>query len=226
MSGRHLTHWGSIGPWGRAGGTQPSSRSRQGQVNSKAQDEDGGGSFAAVPCPFPASPGMSDFLDCIPSDVAVDAEGPTQPRARRAAQLQTSCLGSRCCFWIQAERDPKGCARATQPGCFPPLAPHPLGFGVLGSPVLPCAGSYPAGSVGSACTLRHGAQGRADGGVCHLGLPTPQLLLWHCGDAARKVAVVACVCHPWLLFRQGDVPGSGCLAPTCNLSGEDWGFLG
>lgn len=84
---------------------------------------------------------------------------------------------------------------------------------MLGSPVLPRARSYPAGSVGSACTLRHGAWGRVDGGVCHLGLPTPQLLLWHCGDAARKVAVVACVCHLWLFFRQGDVLRSGCLAP-------------
>lgn len=138
MSGRHLTHWGSIGPWGRAGGTQPSSRSRQGQVNSKAQDEDGGGWLAAVPCPFPASPGMSDFLDCIPSDVAVDAEGPTQPRARRAAQLQTSCLGSHCCFWIQAERDPKGCARATQPaaGVLPPIGSPSIGIWGAG---LACA---------------------------------------------------------------------------------------
>ena len=61
-------------------------------------------------------------------------------------------------------------------------------------------GTHPAGSVGSACVRRHRAWGRTDGGVCHLGLPTSQLLLWHCRDAARQ-AVVACVCHPWAPWR-------------------------
>lgn len=89
-----------------------------------------------------------------------------------------------------------------------------------------CRGATSPGGVGRACVLRHGAWGRRDRGVCHLGLPTPQLLPWHCRGAARKVAAVAvaCVCHPLGSLQLGRCPlcgKPGCLAPLSEFTGEN-----
>lgn len=69
---------------------------------------------------------------------------------------------------------------------------------------------------------RHGAWGRTDGGVCHLGLPTSLLLLWHCRDAARQAR--------WPVFVTPGLPRGGemssvyeALLPYPTSSGENGG---
>lgn len=117
-----------------------------------------------------------------PGTTTARRTGGTQPVA-----LPTGALGVLPHLWVPEGLDSDSCSFFS-PSCAPRgwcHLPRPyFPVGALGEAGLACGaacrGATSPGGVGRACVLRHGAWGRRDGGVCHLGLPTPQLLPWHC----------------------------------------------
>lgn len=163
-----------------------------------------------------------------PGTTTARRTGGTQPVA-----LPTGALGVLPHLWVPEGLDSDSCSFFS-PSCAPRGWCHlPRPYFPIGAPEeaglacgAACRGATSPGGVGRACVLRHGAWGRRDGGVCHLGLPTPQLLPWHCRGAARKVAAVAvaCVCHPLGSLQVGRCPlrgKPGCLAPLSEFTGEN-----